>query len=757
MVTLHFILMSGIFIVLKKYLTMKRFNSFFKTLLIPIFIFGYSTLTDAQQASASGDPFSIIILPDAQNYTSSNGGLPATFTAQTQWCVSNQASRNIQYVGMVGDITNDNLTASWVNGNTSMSILDATLPGIPYGIALGNHDYTSGSTGYNTYFPVSRFTGRSYYGGHYGTTNEHHYDFISAGGMEFIVICLSFADQIPGTAILDWADALLKSNSGKRGILINHSILNPGIQGSFTSPGQAIYNALKDNPNLFLMVCGHVSGSGYRKDTYNGSTIYSMLADYQSEANGGNGWLRIAEFDPANDLIHMTTYSPTLNSWKTTANDKFDITYDMPSAIQPAPVAFNVTGSGYYCQGTGGLTVALSGSESGVTYTLYKGGIAQSPTVFGTGNAVSFGNQTAGTYTVIGTNSTGTTIMTGNAVVTENPGITISGTVTDAACNASNGAISISVTGGTLPVITWKWTGINGYTSTSQNISGLAAGTYTVTVTDTKSCPATKSFTVLSGTSTLFASVSTLNNGTIFRTSPTYTASSPVLYITGKSGNFGLSSQVKLTATATGGSGTYTYTWSPKTGLSATSGATVTAKPTVTTTYTVTVKDSKGCTSTQIQKVTVNKISCTSSWRAGVMMCILNTNGTRSSTCVLLTNTSVINKTSNLFGTCSAAVTSSFNQEFISAEPESSDANTSIKAYPNPTSGNMSLEITGFAEGKASIRLFCSDGSLAMKEDIELTGTVQVISLDLSNLANGVYLVQLLNRNGMLQTMIVKQ
>jgi hypothetical protein len=736
---------------------MKQFIILIRSLLISIVILGYSSSTDAQQVAASGDPFSIIILPDAQNYTSSSGGVPSTFTAQTQWCMNNRTSRNIQYVGMVGDITNDNLAASWVNANTSMSILDAVAPGLPYGIALGNHDFTSGSTAYNTYFPVSRFTGRSYYGGHYGTGNEHHYDFISAGGMEFIIICLSFADQTPATAILDWADALLKSNSTKRGIIINHSILNPGIQGSFTAPGQAIYDALKDNPNLFLMVCGHVSGSGYRKDIYNGSTIYTMLADYQSESNGGNGWLRIAQFVPASDVIHMTTYSPTLNSWKTTVNDQFDLTYDMPSATPALPAAFSMTGGGYYCQGAGGLIVGLSGSEPGVIYTLFKGGIAQSPAVSGTGNPVSFGNQTAGTYTVSGSNAAGTTIMTGSVIIAENPAITVSGIVTNAACSASTGAVNISVTGGTLPITAWKWTGPNSYTSVAQNISGLATGTYAVTVTDSKNCTATKSFVVQSASSTIIASVTTLNNGTIFRTSPAYTSSDPVLYTTGKTGNFGLSSQVKLTATATGGSGAYTYTWSPKTGLSATTGSTVTAKPTVTTTYTVTVKDSKGCTGTQIKSVTVNNISCTTNRKAGVMMCVLNTSGSRSSSCVLLTNTSVLNNTRNTFGSCTATVAYGISSEFLLTQPFDNSGNASIKAYPNPTHGNISLELSEFAEGNARASVYCSDGSLVMQKELELTGDQQVITLDLSNQPAGVFVIQLIQNLRTAQTTIIKQ
>lgn len=286
--------------------------------------------------TSSGAKFSLILLPDAQNYTSSvAGGSPATFTAQTQWCVTNQTARNIKYVSMAGDITGENGTTAWENANTSMSLLDATPPGIPYGIVLGNHDYTSGTSLYNNYFPASRFVGRPYYGGHYGSNNENHFEFFDSDGMEFIVINLSSSDQNPATAVLDWADALLKTYSTKRAILVNHSVVYIGNPATFTGPGQVIYDALKNNPNLFLMVGGHVPGAGIRQDTFNGNTIYSVLVDYQSEPNGGNGWLRIMEFDPPNNQIHMTTYSPTLNQWKTASTDQFDISYAMqPNTFQ---------------------------------------------------------------------------------------------------------------------------------------------------------------------------------------------------------------------------------------------------------------------------------------------------------------------------------------------------------------------------------------------------------------------------------------
>jgi len=73
----------------------------------------------------------------------------------------------------------------------------------------------------------------------------------------------------------------------------------------------------------------------------------------------------------------------------------------------PLPVPYTVGGSGDYCRGTAGSDIVLLGgsSQPGVSYQLYKGSVPVGPAVLGTGGSVNFGSQTAGVYTVIGTNS----------------------------------------------------------------------------------------------------------------------------------------------------------------------------------------------------------------------------------------------------------------------------------------------------------------------------------------------------------------
>ncbi len=108
---------------------------------------------------------------------------------------------------------------------------------------------------YNTYFGEDRFTDRNYYGGVYAKKiNDNNYTVFSASGMDFIVINLDWESDVNE---LKWAENLLQTYSRHRAIVVSHFILTYDANDSFSQQGQNIYNALKDNPNLFLMLSGH--------------------------------------------------------------------------------------------------------------------------------------------------------------------------------------------------------------------------------------------------------------------------------------------------------------------------------------------------------------------------------------------------------------------------------------------------------------------------------------------------------------------
>jgi hypothetical protein len=153
---------------------------------------------------------------------------------------------------------------------------------------------------------------------------------------------------------------LLAANSNRRGIAVCHDLLDAGATPGFSTTGQAVYTALKGNPNLFLLLGGHVYQAGSRTDIFNGNTVYSMRSDYQYEPNGGNGWLRILEFQPANNQIQVWTYSPYLTQSMTDGTNQFAVAYDMSglwqligtvnSVASGSTASVNWTGLGYTTQ-----------------------------------------------------------------------------------------------------------------------------------------------------------------------------------------------------------------------------------------------------------------------------------------------------------------------------------------------------------------------------------------------------------------------
>lgn len=96
------------------------------------------------------------------------------------------------------------------------------------------------------------------------------------------------------------------------------------------------------------------------------------------------------------------------------------MTSGLENPLLNGPVAvYTVSGSGSFCEGSPGLPVILSSTETDIRYQLKKDGINDGGEVNGSGTFLTWANRPAGTYTVTGRRPATyqVTSMTGNAVV----------------------------------------------------------------------------------------------------------------------------------------------------------------------------------------------------------------------------------------------------------------------------------------------------------------------------------------------------
>lgn len=158
------------------------------------------------------------------------------------------------------------------------------------------------------------------------------------------------------------------------------------------------------------------------------------------------------------------------------------ITIDV-TIIEPQILTSAGSGSNVSCfNGTNGTASVLAdGGTAPYTYLWSNGAITNT-----------INNLSAGTYTVTVTDANGCT-SNASYLVTQPSALSITVTGTLATCN---GSVNANVSGGTTPYI-YLWN--NG--ATTQSISNVPAGTYSVVVTDANGCTVTGAYTITGNSS----------------------------------------------------------------------------------------------------------------------------------------------------------------------------------------------------------------------------------------------------------------
>ncbi len=186
----------------------------------------------------------------------------------------------------------------------------------------------------------------------------------------------------------------------------------------------------------------------------------------------------------------------------------------------PVPNVFTLTGGGSYCSGGTGVAVGLSGSNAGINYQLYIGGVATGSPLAGTGSAITFGLQTtAGVYTVVATDATTacTSNMTGSSTVVINPlPAAISGTLT--VCPGTTTTLTDATSGGTWSSSTPSIATVGSSTGV---VTGVLAGTAVVSYILGTGCQTTTVVTVNPNPATIGGPSSVCVTSTITLTNST--------------------------------------------------------------------------------------------------------------------------------------------------------------------------------------------------------------------------------------------
>ncbi|NVJ45745.1 MAG: SprB repeat-containing protein, partial [Cytophagia bacterium] len=309
--------------------------------------------------------------------------------------------------------------------------------------------------------------------------------------------------------------------------------------------------------------------------------------------------------------------------------------------------------------------------------------------------------------TVIVTDSKGCTATT-TVTITEPAALTLSDVSSNVTCNGNHdGSIDLSVAGGTGP-FTYSWS--NG--STSQDLSGLGPGTYSVTVTDASACTATTMISI---------------------TEPAVLAASAVATNVDCNGNASGSIDLSIT----GGTGPFTYSWS--------SGATTEDLNGLTPgTYSVTVTDANGCIVSTSATIT-EPIPLTVSTTSVNILCNgfatgsidLTVAGGTTAYSYLWSNGATTQDLNNLVaGTYSVTVTD--------ANLCTATTSVTITQPPAITLTTSQVDITCKGDTDGSIDLSVSGGTGAYSYSWSSGETTQ----DLSGLAAGSYTVTVTDANG---------
>ena len=318
---------------------------------------GDSASTDGTQHGAANtvSSFALAVLPDTQFYsryatTDENlqfqrkyGSTP--YVAQTKWIVDNAAALRIPFTIHLGDVVDQQgKPLQWQVADSAMKVLESAK--MPYSILAGNHDVISdvdyvdaSSQSANTdaqrnlarepylqAFPTTRAQQQETFGGR-DPSGFHEFHIFTVDGNFFMVLSMSWRAS---DAAIEWARGVLARHPTLPTILSTHQLLNIASDG--VSPLEVPYGLMlwekliRSNDQIFMTLNGHYHGGARLTKTNDfGNAVEEMVVDYQMAYMGGNGLLRLYEFDLTNSKMKVLSFSPWVTQKPTDTLNEFDV------------------------------------------------------------------------------------------------------------------------------------------------------------------------------------------------------------------------------------------------------------------------------------------------------------------------------------------------------------------------------------------------------------------------------------------------
>ncbi len=383
---------------------------------------------------------------------------------------------------------------------------------------------------------------------------------------------------------------------------------------------------------------------------------------------------------------------------------------------QPTPLIWtNTAFTSPSCNGLidGSITVSASGGVGAMSYLLLPNGTNNNTGVFN--------NINAGTYTVKATDANGCTITTA-ITVTQPPVLTVVNiATTPPSCIPGNdGSVTITVSGGT-PNYTYN---IGGGNQVSNVFSGLAGGSYTITVTDANNC-------------TLTNVVSLTNPG-----APVVSNVTPV-NATCNGSNDG-----SITIVTTGGTPPMTFTLSPGGAVNNTGIFIGLAANT----YTINVSDANGCTTVATATISAPNSMIFTSLASTPVSCFGGSDG--GITAVVSGGTGTITyvlqpgNVTNITGVFSNLIAGVYTITATDINGCSTVSTTTVIDPPQLQWATVVVGNVSCNNGNDGNIAVTTNGGTGTITYTLLPGNVVNISGTFSNLASGNYTVQAVDANG---------